>query len=454
MATPTTLLEYAQQQRTVRLQDRTDAKGRVTQAQQRQSEARTNHDTATKAFADLEKTATEIRKKLAEIPTPADGDALIDDLEETLIALRTSQATILAAEETNAAAQSQLDRATGDLKAADTRLAEAATALAETEQQNDRRNEGKTALGLPPLSTLPAIATGALSGQPFTAAQTHIEGDIPAALITRARNRREAESKRIAATKVALTDAEDLLRTEKNTKGGLTGKVAALQVDFLRQEVAFFAYVLQAKERHERALAHLIRLADPDKPKLTDAQKARITDATRKTAREEAATKEKARDDARVEVETKQAALDKAILKAQAADLNADPNTDADVVAAKTALNTATTALTAAETAYTAATQKVLDTWEAAVPESTWRDLADFEEAKEILNLLKDTTPGTLVTNLNTAESVLVTALVTADKSARTLRFLQERTVEEAARGKIMQSVAPRRLFSALRGDR
>lgn len=453
MVAPTTRLEYAQQQHSTLLQHKKNAQERVSQAQLQVSTARAAHAQATSTFTKVERQAATIREQLAKIATSADGEVLLDELEQTLIALRASQAAILATEENNAVAQAELEQATCALRSAEILFAEAVTALEEAVLRDGRNKKAKEVSLQPPLSTLPTAALVALSGVIFTAAQARIAGDIPAALIARARERRETQRKFSAAATTALTNIEDVSSAEEDAHGGVAGHVEISRVDLLRKEALLFDYVLHAQERYDRALAILTRLADPQKPQLSEAQKARIHDASLKTDRETAATKEQERDLARSAVAEKQAALEVAIVKAQVKDIDAQVNLDADVIAAQAALSVAETALATAEAAYTAARKKTVDTWEAAVPDSAWHDLADFEEAKALLHSLKDITPGALGTAMSTAEQAFVTALVAADKRTRTVRLLQERKAEKATRWKIEQSLVARRLFSALRGD-
>jgi hypothetical protein len=453
MAAPTTLLECAQQQHTACGQQKTVAQTRLSQAQQRVGATQAAHAQATAAFATLEQEVASIREQLAKIVTPADGEALLEKLELAIIALRASQAALLSAEEDKRAAQDELDQATVALRLAETALASVTAVLEETVSRDKQRNDARSAVTKAPLSTLPATAATELTGAVFTAARTRIEGDIPAALITRARERRDAQGKSLSALRTTVSDAEDAANSEANTNGGAAGKIEAPRSDFLRKEALLFDYVSRGKERYDRALALLTRIADPKKPQLTDAQKARINDATLQTAREAAATKEHEHDAARNAVAEKQAALEVALLKARAADLDADANLDADVIAAQAALAIAKTDLAAAEAAYTAAMKTTLNTWEAAVPDSAWHDLANFEEARELLTTLKDITPGALGTALTAAEQALVTALVVADKRDRTARFLQEHQAQQAAKWTNAQSLTAQRLFSALRGD-
>jgi hypothetical protein len=122
-------------------------------------------------------------------------------------------------------------------------------------------------------------------------------------------------------------------------------------------------------------------------------------------------------------------------------------------VAARAALTAAQAALTAADTAYRTSNKGVLDIWEAAVPDSAWRHLYDLEEAKRLLNLVKNADPAVDDTAVTTAETALATALDKIGASADVLRVLEGERQRRAARLEFEDGAAPRLLFSALRGD-
>ena len=84
------------------------------------------------------------------------------------------------------------------------------------------------------------------------------------------------------------------------------------------------------------------------------------------------------RDAKLADVAAKQVALAVATRSAIAA--KKDPETDANVIAARTALPTPKT-LKTAEDNYKQSDHGILHAWETAVPETTWLLLADYEES-------------------------------------------------------------------------
>jgi hypothetical protein len=514
MAEPTTLIEYAEQQFNRAQAAKQAAQTAVAEAQAKLSAARKVHDQATQTLATFLQNATAIRKQLATIPTPADGDVLIDELEQTLIQLRGQQVQLLTAQEGLATAQADVEQANSELRRATAELTQMEVALKEAEQQSQHRISLQEALLTPPLDTIISDATGALSAKPHNDAKARIESDIPSPLMGRARERRdEVEGERVKQLADVLKTIATFLLDERDTNGGLAGKVDKRRAAFQQAEDTFFDYALTAKERYDSAINLLTKVADPDNAPLTQAQIDRIQDTDLQAQRQAALDEEKDRDDLLKEVYSKRADLEKAefaaiaenedpdtdadvlaaraaltaaetafntaesswtgaakarddaqadLLLKQAAHVAAiqaaqergdDPATDADVIAAQAALDAAQTALDNTVTAYRASPKGILDAWEAAVPDTTWRHLADFDTAVQRLNGLKDSTPVALVSAMGTAETELVEALVNLDQSRSVRRRLEDESAVRTARIEFDRSVAQRRMFSALRGD-
>ena len=130
-----------------------------------------------------------------------------------------------------------------------------------------------------------------------------------------------------------------------------------------------------------------------------------------------------------------------------------DPETEANVVAAQTALTDAENALNTAEDNYKQSEHGILHAWEAAVPETTWRLLADYEAARQAINDLKASDPAKLKTDLDQAEEDFVEAKLKADASSNVLEQLAAEQTRRAGRRRSMRQNHAQRLFGALRGD-
>lgn len=198
MADPTKILAYATQRRDNLKLAVTDAQQRFTKAQTGIATSSNEVATATSELAELEKRAAEIRKKLSEIITPADGAALLDELEQIIIRVRAERATILRAQGELLTSQAAAALAATGLAASTALLTSAEAELKQAVQSDKQREAWKKSLTTLPLSKLNTDADTALKNKPFTDAQARIAADIPARLLVRAEERRAAEAMRIS----------------------------------------------------------------------------------------------------------------------------------------------------------------------------------------------------------------------------------------------------------------
>jgi hypothetical protein len=303
----------------------------------------------------------------------------------------------------------------------------------------------------PPLSTLVTDATATLKAKLWTDAKVRIEADFPQEL-------RDYANKR---AKVELADLDnDQQKADEinNLLGAVIDKIDNLREVFINADADFRDYVVNAKRRFDQALSILTRVADTKQNPLTIAERLSIhskksdgsTDTALKKKRNDAAAARKKLATAQIDVDAKQTDFDISILNAKAKDK--DPDTDQAVKTAKDALTTAQTELAKDKTDFTSEMQSVLTEWEAAVPDTTWRYLADFEDAKRLLtNLQKD--PDQLVKSMDEAEADLVALLQEADKNRKKLELLKNEAEKAATKLSFDTGILPRRLLAALRGD-
>jgi len=451
--TPTTVLQYATQRSATIKAAIATAQQQLAQAQSDSAAADANVATAIKQFGDLEKKAADIRQRLSAIPTPADGETLLADLEQAIIQAHAKQAEIVTAQAALIVAQAEAGSAQSDLAASAAELPGADAALKKADPASTQRAALDTALGGPPLVSIKTAANTAADAtkNPRKAAKTRIEADIPAPLLARAQDRRHTQADRITNATAERQAADVAVVAERGAHGGLGVIAADRWADLLSAETAARDFISSAQSRFEQATTTLVQVAIPTNAPLTAEQKLSIeaTGTTLRTDREAAATNEQAVADARKEVENKQKLLDDAILS-----LKADPDNVGKQTAVVTKGGEVTTAqglLDTAELAYTPAQRALMDAWEAAVPDTTWQLLDDYERAVEILQTMP--TPATLKTALQSAESAYVTAQLTADKSASVLADLMAEQAKRAAQEESARQTSGASLFGALRGD-
>ncbi|HEV7474756.1 MAG TPA: hypothetical protein VGN90_11955 [Pyrinomonadaceae bacterium] len=450
----TKIVPYAQQ-RSVKLASLlATAKLQLAQAQTTTDTERGKLEAATSAFAALEETIAGIRKKLAAVPTPADGDLLLAQLEQAIIASRGKQAEITAAKTAVLAAQSQADAAGSDVTSFSAQLASNDTLLKQVEPAGAERDRLIAALE-GPLSTINSDAAKAIdetkvAGATYKKAKKRIEDDLPKPLLDRALKRRDAAATRIANTIAARQTAENAATKERNKNGGLAAPVASFWLALVLAEAIAKNFVNSAQSRFDQANAKLAQVADRTVAALTPEQIARLNlpDPV-KTDRKNAAGEDKDVAALRQTLEDRQKDLSDAVVAAKADP--ADAAKQAAVGTASGKVDTAKQNLDAAEAAYRAGNAAIMNAWEAAVPDPTWRLLNDYAEAVDTLEEMAD--PAALSQALKDAEATLVAALVLADGSSNVLVDLETEQAQRAAREESALQNSAATLFGALRGD-
>ena len=405
---------------------------------------------AAKKLAQAERAAREIRAKLAEIPMPADGAALIEQLEGRIVESHTQEASALDAEARIAAGRVRADRAAKEeaRASADVALDEARKSTAE--KKHDEWVQAKTratgALGSLPQDAIDLL-NDAAKNQDFTAARTRVEGDIPAALLTRARARGQRELDALEAARTARTSREDALATELATNGGKAGAVFEKGLAFARAEAALRDFASRAEEDKAQAVQTFKAIAAA--PPLTQAVKDRIAALAADGAA--ALPAEQERDIARAAVQAKQEQLDARLETVR--DAGDDVTADAQVGTLTGELAALNATLNTKQAAFDIVKED-LDAWEAAVPEATWAALFALDEARRTLERLGAVVPATLVSDFDTAEDAYATSLLEAAAAARRTIDLEDDVAVRSAGVDALLDAKRRRIISALRGDR
>jgi len=450
---PTTILDYATERRAQVEAAVTDLQQRLAQAQSDSAAESSNVAKAVGELAELEKAIADIRQELSTIPTAADGEVLLIQLEQKIIQSRAKEAEIVALQISLSEAQSTARLAQSDLANTSAELTKATAALKQSDSTDKHRADLITAL-TGPLATIKTSATTALDTTDpegdAAKAKLRIETDIPEPLRARARARRAAQASRMEQTSAARQAAEIAASDERDLHGGDAGKAISSLETLSSVEATARDFVSNATNRLDRAQTKLAQVADPTRAPLTAEQIASINaEEPLKTEREDAIAEEEAVGDARSILDGKQAALDTAILEAKAAPTDSGKQsavTDASAEVASAAID-----LAAAEDLYRPERQAVVDAWEAAVPDTTWHMFEDYEAAVQTLQTMPN--PVTLNDELVAAETLYVTAQLVADRSAQVLTDLTAEKAQRAAREATARQTGDASLFSALRGD-
>jgi hypothetical protein len=461
MADPTTLLGFATLQST-------NFNAALAKAQTNLTAAQTNYTAATQArdatnavLSSIVTGMASLRTQLAAAVTPEDITDLQQKFQAAINQSRQQTGVLAWKQRAVAVTKAAVDAATAEVRRITTALAASSTSLASAQADNTKRTGLKAMLASAPLSTIKTDAAAILAATTFldpankfkfTDAQTRIQGDLPAALLKEAEQRLTDETTRSQASAQSYVQAQQQVETQWTSDLGVNGSVLAQRSAFDRAESAFTDFVTTAAARFQQAKTGLASVADPTFSPLTPTQKASINDAGTVATAQAAAAKEQAVDDAVANLAQKQEALEQAIRAAEAKNIDADPSTDPGVATATSDVNTAKSQLDAAKAAFISV-QAGLTAWGVLVPDSEWQVLWSYEFGQQILNWLQSTDGTALQTAMDSAEQSLVTALLAADKSLRTLVTLKADATLHSAVATYETSSAEARRFSALRGD-
>ena len=368
---------------------------------------------------------TDIRKKLALIPSPADGDPLLVALSTALIALAQAQSDQVKAD----LSAQQLKAQAAQLEAREAALvADLAEAQAQATKATNTAADRKKITDALSTGVWKTIATDAAKALTdfSTTATSRVEVSFPAkdpmapVLLPRIRARRDLAK--------ALLTGQSTIAASAYTASHDTLGNAQQAYDKAWSDVRAYFDLAPRMADDRLVLKALASLPAPNPgtstyPILTPAQQARLHDATKITAREATLGLLLAVDTLDEAVRATKAAYDDAYNTATVgkpdaslADLQA-----ADLKTPLKNLNKAIADRTVAEGKLTAdAGYADLQAWIAAIPDTLWDALDQLDGATARLTTLKGAPVGTdLIATLASKESDLVTALTAARLAQR-----------------------------------
>lgn len=365
-----------------------------------------------------------IRKQLAAIPTPADGDPLLVELSQKLIELNDAQATQAKAELAVQQGQAGLSRLQAREEALLADLAEAKAQAEQATKAAQERQRIATALTTGVWKTVATDAAQALSD--FAAVATsRVEASFPAddptkpVLLQRVRARRDLAQAAITGLRSNTQAAFDA------SHDALAEAHAAFDKAWADVRAYFDLAPRMADDRLTlKALASLPAPNPPlTLPILTPAQHAVLHNAAKIAGRETTLALLKLVDEQDEKVRDAQAKYDKAYQLAIAAkpdDSLADLHA-ADLMTPLQDLNKALADRTIAEgNLKTAPGYADFQAWIAAIPDTLWEALVQLDTAKARLTTLKGPpVAADLLATLATKENDYVTALSAARLAQR-----------------------------------
>lgn len=357
-----------------------------------------------------------LRRRLASIPLPADGDALLVAMETARVGRARARDARVRADVAHKLAGTREAHMRALERAQTEAHGEAHAALLAAQARAERVQALSEALTTGAAMQSAADASQALADHE-AAARGLIEAAFPASgtaardFLRRVRDRRD-----LAATEAALAD-ERARDARARVEDAVTRARAAEAVAFEALRHAAEAGPAEVAE----ASATLARLAAQAAAPITPEQSAELKDASRRSARETALTRLRAVDLAARAHLGADVAYRKALDAARADHPDAtQAELDAGVLQPLAdALTTRASDLATARDAYGAADADLLAAWFAAVPEGLWQALEAFDAAVARLTHWSTLAPTDLIDALDTREDELTQALAARQLEAR-----------------------------------
>lgn len=410
--------------------------------------------TATENLSQANVTLAEIRRKLALIGMPADGEPLLTALKDAIVDQRGKSAALAAADLKQAKAAAGLDQAQAALPVIVTRLSAAEAAAKATADAKKRRDDAVAAINAKPLKDIKRTASSALASAEHGRAKARIEGALPEPLRKQMTARADQALDAVKRAELRQAAAQEALDAFIEETGLATDTLPRLRRADARAEADLLVWVDGLPRRLSAAVASLKRLAGLDLPALTKEQKASI-DADGDT-RSKAAAAEEEWDKANGKVADALNALAIERLKARVADPKVDLATkEADATTelgkAKKEWDDAKVAFGTEDGKFTAAMKKTMTNWRAAVPDSLWLEVESFSAADKDLTELTTASVTPFDDALKEAEDALLAALIDdakrrkrADVSATQLAAETAIAVSARARSDAFRAAAVR----------
>jgi hypothetical protein len=444
---------------------RSEGSAELAQINDEQALAKTDHAALVKAYAEQERTIAATRKAMSmEGLMPADVAVLVDDLRQLLIDQRAARTALLTVEDQMALLERARDAVTQRTEVIDSRLTEIDMDLAEAIEQAEQHvawalqvSDGEIADLQASVVELIGIADGgALPADPesdlviLSEAKTRIETDVPEILRDHARLRGAYLTTQLSRRLTELADLQQAVVDQQAADFGVAGLLPQAWLAYEDAEQAYVGLVGKGAMRYEQALALMSGVTMT--AELTTAETDRIA-AVALAVDADALVKEAARDTAQAAAAAKVVEIEDAITAAMVIDVNADPEADATVIVKRGELVGLESDLTTAVGEFDATMQTALALWQGAVPDASWANFVNYDQAVSSLRDLNAADVVALGVDLDDAETALVDALEDVDGALRLLDELEERAALLDDRMTGLNDSRGGHLVSAVRGD-
>lgn len=382
-------------------------------------------------------------REAGEADSPSEGEAIMQTIRGRKMELRAVEARVRGLEWERAKAHARTRRLKQVIERTRLRHRTAAKAHDEASAEHDRRQLRIVAAGNDPLQLVPTEAGDYLASAAQTAREGEVDAVVPEPLRRSAEARIDLERTRLDYARQIAEFALDQRGVLWQDEGGLIGDAERALLELDRADAELEAWVGSAERRLERATAALDGL-DLDVDAAEAAAVAEVpTDAG------DALSAETEVLDAEAEVELRRFQLLRSMSQAEVDP--SGPRRSAETQA-RNRLNDAV-AVRDAKVADFAPLKSVLDEWQTALADDTWRAYLTFVDETATLQELAATDPQVLIDAVEAAESAAATALAAALAVERGTQQWAEFAEEMIQRVATAEDGSRQRLFGAVSGD-
>ncbi len=189
MANPTSLIEFAEQKRDTLKSALDKASKRLKDAQNANKVAIENHKQATAKVTEANQAIGKIKRQLAVIDTPAEGEPLLQDLRDEIIKRHARSVELTTADLERGNTAAELALAQSAFQETKREFDTAKSQLSKVKSDKEKRDDAIAAVAQSPIVDIAQQATDALNSEDYSGAKRWIEDALPEALRNRAKER-------------------------------------------------------------------------------------------------------------------------------------------------------------------------------------------------------------------------------------------------------------------------
>ena len=262
MANPTSLIEFAEQKRDTLKSALDKASKRLKIAQNANKVAIEEHKQATAKVTEANQAIAKIKRQLAVIDTPAEGEPLLKALRNAIIDHHAKSVVLTTADLVRGNASAELALAQSAFQETKREFDTAKSQLSKVKSDEKKRDDAIAAVAQPPISDILGQATAALANSDYSDAKWFIEDALPQVLRERAKERFE----QAAGSLEQAYEIQVQAQVSYNTVVEGSAKIERLERTVKSAESKLFNFISRGVQDLKAAITILKRLKEVGAP--------------------------------------------------------------------------------------------------------------------------------------------------------------------------------------------